>query len=110
MGEEHLDDELVPSAFPVAPFSACSSAKKAVFAATAVPRSLATPPYPLMANDTRLRRLSVPFSLPLRDHIMRGLLIDNSNNPTTPLDCWREVDAFKAEVNKLEAVSWATVH
>ena len=31
---------------------------------------------------------------------------DISNNPTTPLDCWREVDAFKAEVNKLEAVSY----
>ncbi|EJT49469.1 hypothetical protein A1Q1_01373 [Trichosporon asahii var. asahii CBS 2479] len=35
-----------------------------------------------------------------------AVVVCYTNNPTTPLDCWREVDAFKAEVNKLEAVSY----
>ena len=26
-----------------------------------------------------------------------------------PLDCWKEVEAFKNEVNKLESVSWLAV-
>ena len=45
----------------------------------------------------------------IRDGNLLETITDVRAKSDRPLDCWKEVEAFKNEVNKLESVSWLAV-